>query len=116
MFWLDEDLMRNEGTGLEGSTAVFNWNRITGGSKKNGLICLEFTPLRREFEVPLEYVVDRFRSFGNSTFRDFADQIQKLIDAGPVCQYNQELMFPETAAVLQELKGTSYMLFAGDFG
>lgn len=116
MLWFDEDLLRNDELLAEGSTTIFNLNQIVSGVKRDGVIHFSYSFFRREFEMPLQYVVDRFRSFGCSKFGSLADQIQKLVDAEPIVEYNRNKVFPETHDIVKELKGSSYMLYGGEYG
>lgn len=60
---------------------IFDFNRIVRSSKHSWHINFELAA-STEGTVQLGYIIERFKSFGHTSFNEIADRLQKIVEAG----------------------------------
>lgn len=60
--------------------SIFNCNRITTAELTGNYVRFGLTPIQRSFELPPAYVVDRFKSLGDTAMFHMANKIEELMN------------------------------------
>lgn len=61
---------------------IFAYNRIVEARSHDNVITMKLVPTDPGFETPIEYVVERFKSFGDKASYDFAVKLEQFVALG----------------------------------
>lgn len=54
---------------------LLKWNRIASASMKGSVITFELNPINIGPDISPQYIIDRFKSYGNKALNEFAIKI-----------------------------------------
>jgi hypothetical protein len=92
----------------------FQWNRIISAVNYADYITLTLIPVNLDSDANVNYIVERYKSFGDKTLYEFAIKLERLAESFSQYKPSQDIPFQNSLDLVKGCNNRNWMCFQQD--